>query len=94
MLSSNLRVLFSSSSVVVSSIANVCWRRCKSRPGILISGPLRSELGRVNTEQSTRAVVSPNSLRHQTGVIRKAPTHKGAAPVPIDSNEKADLGRG
>src|SRR5215469_2990914 len=32
-------------------------------------GLLRSELCRVNTEQSTRAVVRPASLRHQSGTF-------------------------
>src|SRR5579863_4819487 len=54
-----------SSPVVGSSIANVCWRACKSHPIILISASFGPSTVRANTEQFTRAVAGPASLWHQ-----------------------------
>ena len=48
--------------VVVPSIANVCWRACKSHPIILISASFGPSTVRVITEQFTRAVARPTSL--------------------------------
>jgi hypothetical protein len=62
------RVAFTTSPLVVSSMANICWRARKSHPINSHLGLLRSELCRVNTEQSIRAVARPASLRHQSGV--------------------------
>src|SRR5580704_8889951 len=57
--------MLSTSPVVVSNIANVCWRACKSHPIILISASFGPSTVRVNTEQFTRAVARPASLWHQ-----------------------------
>ena len=46
-------------------------------------GLLRSELCRVNTEQSTRAVARPASLRHQSGV---GPTWETLLPEVISKH--------
>src|SRR6202158_5873779 len=57
-----VRVMVTTSPVVVSSIANVCWRACKSHPIILISASFGPSTVGVNTEQSTRTVARPASL--------------------------------
>jgi hypothetical protein len=66
---SRFRVLFTTSPVLVSSIANVCWRASKSHPIIFTSASFGPSSVRVNTEQFTRAVTRPASLRHQSGVV-------------------------
>src|SRR5580704_7078545 len=57
--------MLSTSPVVVSNIATVCWRACKSHPIILISASFGPSAVGVNTEQFTRAVARPASLWHQ-----------------------------
>src|ERR1700735_1188162 len=67
MFSSCCRVLFSISPVAVSSIASLCWRRCKSHPIILISascGP--STLG-----------LTPNSLLGPAALKRSLTWDRG-----------------
>jgi hypothetical protein len=69
------RVSFTTSPVAVSSIANVCWRACKSHPIIRISASFDPSTVGVNTEQSTRVVAGPTSLWHQSGMwIRGLPS--------------------
>ena len=48
--------------VVVPSIANVCWRACKSHPIILISASFGPSTVRVNTE-------TVYSGRREAGVV-------------------------
>jgi hypothetical protein len=62
------RVVFTTSPVVVSSIANVCWRAYKSHFMIFTSAPVGPSPVWVNTEQSTRVVTRPATVRHQSGI--------------------------
>ena len=55
---------FGNFSRVPSSIAMDCWLACKSQPIIRISASFDPSAVRVDTAQSTRAVVRPTSLRH------------------------------
>src|SRR6266566_2002606 len=67
--------MLTTSPVVVSNIANTCWRASKSHPIILISASFGPSTVRANTEQFTRAVARPASLWHQrnpTGMHRSA----------------------
>src|SRR6266446_3506827 len=54
--------MVTTSPVVVSSIANVCWRACKSHPIILISASFGPSTVRVNTE-------TVYSDRREAGVV-------------------------
>src|ERR1700677_2517230 len=71
----------------VSSIANVCWRACKSHPIIRISASFDPSTVGVNTEQSTRAVARPTSLWHQSDLSASTTprtfvdSHNGKASV-------------
>src|ERR1700686_4007756 len=70
------------SPVVVSSIANACWRACKSHPIIRISASFGPSSVRVNTAQFTRAVARPASLRHQSDFLSRASKRaEGAAQL-------------
>jgi hypothetical protein len=62
LLPSCFRVMATISPVVVSSIANACWRACKSHPIIRISASFGPSTVRVNTE-------TVYSDRREAGVV-------------------------